>query len=43
MRLASGMGVPSMEEVPNSLNFFIVEQQKSEDLLPKKAVWVHVV
>ena len=28
--------IPSMEESLNSLNFFIVEQQKSEDLFCKK-------
>ena len=42
-RTGDAIGVASMEEDPNSLNIFIVEQQKSEDFLPKKAVWVHVV
>ena len=37
------IGIPSMEEDLNCFNFFIVEQQKREDLLSQKTVWVHVV
>ena len=42
-RTVYAIGVTSMEENLNSLNFSIVEQQKKRTLPLKEDVWMHVV